>query len=224
MAYYPLFLDLGAADILVVGAGAVGQRKIASVLRASPRSLLVLDPAFTDESMMELRSLGPVTCEKRFFTEDDIRGRQLVFAATSDAGVNERIALLCRERNILCNSITTPAAGGCIVPAHFTEGDITVAFSTQGHSPALARRLRQDLEDWVGKRYIPLLTVMKRVRPLLLDLGMASEENSTVLRALINSSLARHLECGEYAEAAGILEHFLPAALHSRVGELLHGL
>ncbi len=224
MSYYPLFLDLAGAAVLVVGAGAVGRRKIASLLKAAPHSVTVLDPFLDNDAARELEACGPVVCLARGFDPADLPGKTLVFAATGNPEVNALITGLCRANGILCNSATGPDTGSFIVPAHFSNGDILVALSTGGQSPALARKLREDLEAWLGKRYTPLLSVLGRLRPLLLELGLSSDENSAVFRSLARSALADLLERGELAEAEALLADHLPHPLHARVGELLHEL
>lgn len=222
MAYYPLFLDLAEADLLVVGAGTVGRRKITSLLRAFPRSLTIVDPLIDDDTARGFEASGPVACHARPFTPADLKGKTLVFAAAGNPEVNALIAGLCRDSGILCNCVTAPDAGSFIVPAHFTSGEIAVALSTGGQSPALAKKLREELEAWVGKRYTPLLLVLGRLRPLLLELGLSSDENSAVFRSITHSALADLLEQGRCAEARALLSRLLPNPLHARVGELLH--
>jgi precorrin-2 dehydrogenase/sirohydrochlorin ferrochelatase len=223
MTLYPLFVTLHDKDILVVGAGSVGQRKIAGLGSAGPRCITVVDPGLNAERVAELKKLGPVECHARVFAPRDVREKFLVFAATSDRAVNAEIAALCLELGILCNSVDAPDEGSFIVPAHFTNGGITVALSTGGHSPALARLLREDLESFVGKRYTHLLQVLSRLRPLMLNLGLPTQENTVLFRALVRSPLAGQLECGDHAAAEATLSRLLPEPLLDRVGEILHG-
>jgi len=223
MSYYPLFLDLRGRHVLVVGAGQVGRRKVAGLAEAAPELIMVVDPAFEEGGMQRLRDMGPVQCLCRCFVPDDIQGKTLVFAATNSKKVNALVTRLCRESGILCNNADAPNDGSFIVPAHFTTGGITVALSTAGQSPALARVLRADLEAFVGSRYTRILPVLGRLRPLLLTLDRPSSENAALLRALVHSPLAGQLEFGDYASASATLVDLLPEPLRGRVGELLYG-
>jgi precorrin-2 dehydrogenase/sirohydrochlorin ferrochelatase len=223
MTFYPLFVDLHGKNILVAGAGSVGQRKIAGLGAADPHCIMVVDPSLSAEHVAELKKLGPVDCHVRAFAPEDLHGKFLVFAATSDRAVNAEIAGLCLERGILCNSADAPDGGSFIVPAHFTNNGITVAISTGGHSPALARMLREDIETFVGKRYTRLLQVLRRLRPLLFNLGLPTRENTAVFRALAHSPLAEQLERGDRVAAEATLSSLLPEPLLDRVGEILHG-
>lgn len=215
-------MDLTAREVLVVGAGSVGRRKAASLLACAPRGLDLVDPGLSPALCGELEASGRVRCHARAFEPGDLAGKFLVFAATDKREVNALVATLCREQGILCNIADAPAHSDFFVPAHFTSQGITVAVSTGGHSPALAKRLRAELEAWVGKRYTGLLLLLGRLRPLLLDLCLPSEENSEMFRALVRSPLAELLETRQHDEAAALLERLLPAPLHSRIGELLH--
>ncbi len=223
MNHYPLFLSLRGKDTLVVGAGTVGRRKIASLLAARPRSVMVLDPEL---NCAQMASLGPqelLHCHARAFLPGDVAGKFLVFAATGSREVNAGVARACAEQGILCNSADAPEEGSFIVPAHFSKQGVSVAVSTGGHSPALARLLREEIEAFVGTRYSRLLTLLGRLRPLLLELGLPSNENAVLFRALARSPLAGQLEAGERAAAEDTLAALLPEPLHDRVGELLHG-
>ncbi len=223
MQHYPLFLDLTAKDILVIGAGSVGRRKIASLLPCSPRAVTVVDPDLSPAGMRELSESGPVRCHARAFAPEDLDGKALVFAATGSREANSLVATLCRERGVFCNIADAPAESDFFVPAHFTSEGITLALSTGGQSPALAKRLRMELEAWMGKRYAGLFTVLGRLRPLVLELGLPTEENSELFRALVRSPLAELLESRQHAAAEALLAERLPKQLHARMGELLHG-
>ena len=227
MAYYPLFVQLEGKHLLVVGAGKVGRRKITSLLAASPGSISVVDPGLDETAAKEITGAGS-TCVIRFlarsFLPEDLKGKALVFAASNNQAVNSLVSGLCSARSILCNRADDPDSGDCIVPAHFRSGGITFALSTDGQSPALARLLREELEAFVGKRYSPLLAVLGRLRPLLLEMHLPTEKNTALFRSLVRSPLVSHLENGDLTAAAALLAEILPDPLHSRMGELLHGL
>ena len=225
MRYYPLFLDLADTSVLVVGAGEVGLRKAAVLLRATPARLDLLDP-FMDE-VKTLSRLGThplLRLHRRAFTPADIAGRSLVFAATDKREVNALVSSLCREKNILCNVADAPGEGNFIVPSLINADGLTIAVSTGGQSPALAKKLRRELEAWVEKRYSPLLFLLGRLRPLLLALDLPTNENSSIFRRLVNSPLADLLQDNDYGSARDLLAGILPEPLRHRMGELLDGL
>lgn len=220
MRYYPLFLDLSRKDILVVGAGDVGRRKIASLLEAAPRSLCVVDPA----PLPDLPRHPRLFHIQGAFGPEQVAGKILVFAATPLSEVNAMVAAVCEASGILCNIADAPEKSDFFVPALARSGGITLAISTGGASPALARRIRADLESWLGNRYTALAVLMGRLRPSVLALALPGAQNAALFRALVHSSLADHLRSGNRAAARELLEHLLPQDLRHLVEELLHDL
>lgn len=224
MRYYPLFLDISGKNILIAGAGEVGRRKAASVLKAGPALVELVDPGMDCEAVRALFSQPSLQCRARKFEAGDLDGKSLVFAATNDREVNRRIASLCAERGILCSVADEPSEGNFIVPSHFEKDGLTIALSTQGQSPALAKVLRRELEDWLGKRYSPLLMLLGRLRPLVLELDLPTEKNSALFRTIIQSSFADLIANNDRVAAEELLATLLPEPLHERMGELLHGI
>ena len=129
-----------------------------------------------------------VRFEQRPFRDDDLAGRQLVFAATGNAAVNRHIALLCRERHILCNCIDAPAEGSFIVPAVARSGGMALALSTGGASPALSRRWKDELASWLDARQ-KMVRLMGQLRPMVLALHDETGHNTALFRALAQSPL-----------------------------------
>lgn len=226
MRRYPIFLDLAGKHCLVVGVGEVGRRKLETMLECTPEQVLVLDP-YADPNAPELAQLlahPAARFEARSFDEQDLDNRFLVVAASGDAAVNERVTLLCRTRGILVNRIDAPDDGDFIVPANIALGDLQLAVSTSGQSPALARRIRQDLQAYLGLRYETFLVIMGRLRPLILAMGKDSRCNSRLFRSLVNSSLPDACSAGDLEAVARVLHELLPVELHPRIEEILYGL
>ena len=139
----PLFLDLSGKDVLVVGAGVVATRKVVDLVAVGAK-VRVVAPRVTDELMGMSVS---VAIEQRGFEETDIEGAWLVYASTDDAAVQQRVAVACEKARVFCVAIDDPpnasAYGGGIV----RRGPVTIAISTSGEAPALARLLREILEQ-----------------------------------------------------------------------------
>lgn len=232
MRYYPLLLDLAQARCLLVGAGRVGRRKLATLLECPVGEVLVLEtgPA-VDTIAPELRELldnPAVTFEHRAFTPADVQGCSLVFAASSDRAVNEAVARACHVAGIACNVADAPEQGTMIVPAHICHGDLMITVSSAGKSPALTKVLKEDLEHWLQKRYHTSMTLLGRLRPLVLALGLGSDENATIFRALASLPVRDLLETAfqdkNQVQCERLLRQNLPQALHSHIPELLHDL
>lgn len=218
--FYPLFLDLSGLHCLVAGLGGVGSRKLQGLLHCAPASILALD---MEAPAAELRPLLEQPCvrfEQRPFRDEDLDGRQLVFAATGNAEVNRHIALLCRERHILCNCIDAPAEGSFIVPAVARSGSMALALSTGGASPALSRRWKGELTTWLEARQ-KMVRLMGRLRPMVLALHDETGHNTALFRALAQSSLQDHLQQGDRQACLRCLQALLPPKLHDRIPELL---
>lgn len=227
MRHYPVFLRLTGRQCLVVGAGGVGWRKIAGLLECEPARVLVVDtrqPDAADPDVARLLTHPAVEYQARSFGPQDLEGMFLAIAATSNSELNQRIAGLCQERGILCNIVDQPEAGSFIVPAVHRQGELTVAVSTGGASPALARRIRKELQEHFGNHYAAFLTLMARLRPLVLALEHDSDENGKLFRQLAHSALLDALQRADRSAAEDILTHSLPAALGPHMGELLDGI
>ena len=198
--FYPLFLDLSGLHCLVAGLGGVGSRKLQGLLHCAPASILALD---METPAAELRPL-----------------LELVFAATGNAEVNRHIALLCRERHILCNCIDAPAEGSFIVPAVARSGSMALALSTGGASPALSRRWKGELTAWLEARQ-KMVRLMGQLRPMVLALHDETGHNTALFRALAQSPLQDHLQQGDRQACLRCLQALLPPKLHDRIPELL---
>ncbi len=223
---YPLFLSLNGLDCLLVGLGQVGQRKLAGLLACDPALVLVLernDPPAHDASLQDMLRDERVRFERRTCTADDIHGKILVFAATGDADENRRIAALCRSLGVLCNCASTPEEGNFQVPAVARCAPLAAALSTGGASPALARRWKGELAQWLAPR-ARMATLMGRLRPLVLALGVETGQNTQLFRSLAVSPLQQWLEAGDIENCRQCLLAELPAELHVHIAELLYDL
>jgi precorrin-2 dehydrogenase/sirohydrochlorin ferrochelatase len=148
---YPLFLDLGGQPATVIGAGKVATRKIRSLLAAGAR-VTVIAPTGT-AAIGTLARARKLRWLRRRYRAGDLRGARLVIAATDNPELNRRICAEARRRRLLVNCVAPPEAGNFIVPAVARRGTLTIAISTGGASPGLAKRLRRDLERVLRRRY-----------------------------------------------------------------------
>ncbi len=142
---YPLFLDLSDQPVVVIGAGKVAARKIRSLLAAGARVTVISPQAH--------RLPKDVRWLRRRYRRGDLAGARLVIAATDDKHVNELVCAEAKRRRQLVNCIAPPLAGNFFVPAVARRGGIAIAISTHGRSPALAKHLRRELEQFLRARY-----------------------------------------------------------------------
>ncbi len=199
----------------------MGKRKLKALLACNPQRVCIIDTRPCDDSWQELLFAGPVEYQCRPFHKQDVKGNALVFAATGCAQINAAVAEACQRYGVFCNVADAPDAGTFIVPAHFRRGDILVALSTGGHSPALARSIRMDLETWFGERYTAIATLLGRLRPIVLAQKYPTNQNTELFRTIIASDLAEMLRQQRHDDAKQLLLHLLPEALHNSIGELL---
>jgi uroporphyrin-III C-methyltransferase/precorrin-2 dehydrogenase/sirohydrochlorin ferrochelatase len=151
----PLFLKLAGREVLVVGAGAVAERKVEALLAAGARVRLVAPEA--TEGLARLADEGHVAWSARAFAEADVEGVWLVFAATSDADVQRRAADAANARRIFCVAVDDPPNASAYSAAVVRRPPFTVAISSSGEAPALTRLLREIIEhvlpgqDWIRR-------------------------------------------------------------------------
>jgi precorrin-2 dehydrogenase/sirohydrochlorin ferrochelatase len=176
---FPMFLKLSDRPCLVVGAGAVAESKIASILEAGGRVRAV-----APEATPQVRSWAEsdaIEWRQRPFRPDDLDGMFLVVAATSSKELHECIFDEATRRGVLCNIVDVPALCDFYYPSVVQRGALQIAISTAGLSPALAQRLRKQLEDEFGPEYEEWLTQLGEARQKLHSAKMDPEERKRLL-------------------------------------------
>ncbi|MGD1019927.1 MAG: bifunctional precorrin-2 dehydrogenase/sirohydrochlorin ferrochelatase [Verrucomicrobiia bacterium] len=160
--HYPLFLDLADQPVVVIGAGGVATRKIHTLLGAKARVTVISPEA--NATIRRLAQSNRVRWVRRPYRRGDLRSASLAIAATNDLAINESVCVEAKRLRVLVNCIAPPSAGNFIVPSHVRRGGISLAISTGGVSPAFAKRLRRDLERFLGHGYPRLLRRMSAAR------------------------------------------------------------
>src|SRR5438876_119090 len=163
---FPIFLKLDGKRCLVVGAGSIAEDKIKSLLDAGA-SIAVVAPTAT-AAIQKWAWEGVLTWKARKFDPTDLDGMLLVIAATSLPELNASVFKEARERKVLCNAVDDPANCDFYYPAVVRRGDLQIAISTAGRSPALAQRLRRELELQFGPQYQSFLDELGLQRRKLL--------------------------------------------------------
>ncbi len=156
MDLFPIFLKIAARPCMVVGAGHLAESKIES-LRAAHAKVTVIAPA-ARPSIVELAAAGEIEWQQREYVDGDLAGQFLVVAATDNAAVNRAVYREATERNVICNAVDDPPFCDFYFPSVVRRGDLQIAISTAGASPALAQRLRKEINaqlpldagDWVA--------------------------------------------------------------------------
>ena len=190
--YYPIMMDIGGRRCLVVGGGAVAARKVDALLGAGGR-VIVVSPQLHPE-LQVLRDQGLIEHLNREYRREDLDGTVLVFAATDNQEVNRAVCSEAKTRGVSVNSVTQSEEGTFTVPAMMHRGELTVAISTGGVSPALAQRLRRVLEKELGQEYEDLLCLLQGIRPKILQAIPSQQDRQMLFDRIVNSDLLRLLK------------------------------
>jgi len=176
---FPMFLKLSARPCLVVGAGAIAESKIASLLEAGGR-VRVVAPEATQQVGSWAQS-NTIEWRQRPFQPRDLEGMFLAVAATSSTELHEQIFALATQRGVLCNIVDVPPLCDFYYPSVVQRGALQIAISTAGQSPALAQRLRKQLEDQFGPEYQEWLAQLSEAREKLHSTKIDPEERKRLL-------------------------------------------
>lgn len=189
MKYLPIFLDVASRPCLVIGGGQIAHQKVQGLRRAGAQ-VTVVSPRLID-ALMQLAASGAIRWQRRPYNAGDLEGFSLAFAATNDEAVHREITAEARRSGVLLNVVDRPALCDFIVPSLVERGDLLIATSTSGSSPALARRIRVQLETQFGPEYEVALRILRRARQQLS--GLPSSERQERLRRLVDSPLLEHV-------------------------------
>ena len=182
MSLFPMFLKLEDRECLVVGAGTIGEPKIRSLLVAGARVRVIAPEA--RPAVAEWARLGVLQWERREFGSQDLDGAFLAVAATSLTEVNDAVYREAWKRNILCNAVDDPERCDFYYGALVRRGDLQVAISTGGHSPALAQRLRKELEASISPEYAGWLDRLGKIRRRMMANHLPVERRRRMLHRL----------------------------------------
>ena len=160
--YYPVYLDVKDRLCTIIGGGPIGEGKIASLLECGA-NIRMICPEVTQD-VQDMADTGVIKLEKRVYQEGDLEGAFVVIAATDDNSVNRRIADEAERLGVLLNVADVTHLCNFIAPSVVRKGEVKVAISTAGLSPALARKLRETLEVSHDLDYADMTPLLAEVR------------------------------------------------------------
>jgi precorrin-2 dehydrogenase / sirohydrochlorin ferrochelatase len=179
---FPMFLKLEGKRCLVVGAGKVGEPKIASLIDSGARVDVVALEA--TETVHAWALAGAITLEIRRFAIDDLENIVLAVVATGSRSLNESIYREAERRGVLCNVVDVPEYCDFYYGAVVRRGDLQIAISTNGQSPSLAQKLRQQLERQFGPAYAQWVAELGETRRHVLASDLDPERKRDLLHSL----------------------------------------
>lgn len=196
MKYYPICLQIEGRRCLVVGGGKVAERKAQGLLE-SGASVVVISPELT-EGLRRMQEAGTIAWQARGYRQDDVVGFFLVMAATDDRQVQDQVQADAECHQILLNVADVPEKCNFILPALVKRGPLSIAISTSGKSPALAKRLRRELQGLIGQDYQCLTEVMGLIRPCVLRWNLPQAENERIFQNLVDGDILEHIRRADW--------------------------
>jgi precorrin-2 dehydrogenase/sirohydrochlorin ferrochelatase len=174
MRYYPVFLDVRDKPVVVVGGGHVAHQKLGGLIDSGARVTLI-SPELSPE-VQQFVDDGKVTHISRGYQDGDMDGHFLAFVATDDGEINKVVADEARSKRVWINAVDDVPNCDFIMPALVRQGELVLAISTSGESPAMARKVRENIEEFLGEDDAELLSLAAEVRRELNDQGVAVKD------------------------------------------------
>jgi siroheme synthase-like protein len=200
--YYPIFLNLRDKKCVVVGGGSVALRKVTTLLDCGA-DITVISPKPHAE-ISKLFKNKAIRLVRRNYRPGDLRGAVLSIAATHVKKINRKVAEASKKNGTLVNVVDDAELSDFIIPSSFRRGDLSVAVSTSGMSPALAKKVRAKLEKNIGIEYAYLVSLIAEIRSEIKKKGLKVSAK-TWQESLDLDSLILFLKAGRHEEAKATL-------------------
>lgn len=198
-AYYPLFADLRGRRCVVVGGGLIAQRKVTTLLGCGA-TVVVVSPTLTRRLHAAQRA-GAIEARRRSFRPTDVRGAWLVCAATDDQRINESVFQVAQRRRIFANVVDQKPLCSFIAPSIVRRGDLVIAISTGGASPAMAKHLRRRLTAMIGSEYVQMVNLLRSLRGIAKQKLPGYAARKKYFDALVEGPAFRLVRSGRVREA-----------------------
>jgi precorrin-2 dehydrogenase/sirohydrochlorin ferrochelatase len=190
--YYPIYLDITDKRCIVIGGGDVAERKVERLLEFGAR-VAVVGKTLT-HTLETMKREGRIDHIDADYDKTCIDGAFLVIGATDNDDVNKNISRDAKDKGILVNIVDDPDNCDFILPSIFTRGDLLISISTGGKSPALAKKIRQEMEKYYGPEFQIFVTIMGSLREKLLLKGYSSDTNKRLFDSVIYSDILQHIQ------------------------------
>lgn len=204
---YPVNLNLEGKKCLVVGGGGVAERKVASLVESGAKVTVIAPSVLT--SLNNLAGEGKITLIDDIYKSGMAKGYFLAIVATDDENANKLAISEAKSFGALVNAPTTPEFSDFTVPAVINRGDLTVAVSTNGISPALSRKIKEEISEFLPKNIGGWLKIIKNIRKEAKSKLASSKDRENFWRRALNKKVLRLLKEGRIKEAEAELKTWL---------------
>jgi siroheme synthase-like protein len=201
--YHPVHLDLRGRPCVVVGGGEVARHKVENLLEAGAR-VTVVSPTVVP-ALAALAETHEIVHHPRPYRTGDLTGAALAYVAVDDTAVQTAVAAEAGVTGVFVNVVDAPPLCTFIAPAIVRRGPVVVAISTGGASPALARRMREELETRVGAEYGLAATILAKLRPLVRAAHPDATARTRTFARLVDGPLLDALRARDVAGVDAIL-------------------
>lgn len=184
MLYFPMFVEMSGRCCLVVGGGRVALRKV-EVMKEFGAQIKVVAP----EILPEIRSMDGVICCTKYFEYGDLKGQDMVIAATDDPEQNHQISLVCKREKIPVNVVDQTEDCSFIFPAYLKEGNVVAAFSSGGQSPVIAQYLKSQVRSILTPHLGELADCLGSIRERVQQCISTAEVRKEIYRELLQTGL-----------------------------------
>ena len=210
--YYPIFADLNGRSCVVIGGGTVAQRKVTTLLRYGAQ-LTVISLTLT-RRLAAYAKRGRIRYLARQFRPGDLQGAWLVYAATDDPDINALVHREADRRRIFTNVVDQTPLCSFIAPSICQRGPLTIAVSTGGASPTLAKRLRRELQQGIGSEYAPMVRLLMSLRGIAKRELPSYQDRKRYFNRLVQGEVFALVRRGQAARARRRALTLLQQAAH----------
>lgn len=215
---YPVCLNITGKLCVVVGGGDVAERKVNGLLIEKAR-VRVISPEVTTR-LAELTARRECEWRQKAYATGDLDGAFLVFAATDSSDVQQQIFRDADSQGVLVNVIDSPEQCSFQVPATVQRGDLTLAVSTAGKSPAVAAMVRRHLDDQYGWEYAQLLQLMGELRGKVIAVGDTSAERKILFQNILHDDIIEWIRAGRWDRVQNHLQEVLGPDMDFDISQL----
>jgi precorrin-2 dehydrogenase/sirohydrochlorin ferrochelatase len=195
MKYYPMYVDLKNKKCIIIGGGEVAERKVESLLECRA-DVTVISPQLT-ERLQRLALARAIKYLRRNYRRGDLEGAFLVVSATNNSDLNAIVCYEAHQKNILVNIVDDPKKCSFIVPSVVERGDLLISISTSGSCPALAKKIRRELEKKYGEEYVDYLKLLQEARDMIKQKYESAEERRLSLNRVLDLDILPLLKEGK---------------------------